>query len=66
MMKGLFGKKSTIERIGKVIGLKPKRSNTALRSGLATAGVAAGLTVLSAVVSAVRDRNSDGGSRDDG
>ena len=66
MMRGLFGKKSIIERIGKGIGLKPKRSSTALRSGLATAGVAAGLTVLSAVVSAVRDRNSDGGSRDDG
>ena len=65
-MKGPFGKKSIIERIGQGIGLKPKRSNTALRSGLATAGVAAGLTVLSAVVSAVRNRNTDGGSRDDG
>ena len=65
-MKGLFGKKSIIDRIGKGIGLKPRRSNTALRSGLATAGVAAGLTVLSAVVSAVRDRNSDGASREDG
>lgn len=65
-MKGLFAKKSIIERIGKSIGMKPKRSKTALRSGLATAGAAAGLTVLSAVISEVRARNSNRRPRDDG
>lgn len=64
-MKGRFGKKSIIERIRRGIGRKPQRSNTALKSGLATAGVAAGLTVLSAVVSGVRARNQRG-VREDG
>ena len=65
-MKGLFAKKSIIDRIAEGIGMKPKRSNTAVRSGLATAGVAAGLTVLSAVVSEVRARKTRGAARDDG
>ena len=61
-MNKLFGKKTMIDRLGEAVGLKPKRSNTAMRSGLAAAGAAAGLAVASAVVSALRDRQSDGKS----
>ena len=59
-MNKLFGKKTIIDRLGEAVGLRPKRSTTALRSGLAAAGAAAGLAVVSAVVSALRDRQSDG------
>ena len=59
-MNTLFGKKTIIDRLGEAVGLKPKRSSTALRSGLAAAGAAAGLAAASAVVSALRDRKSDG------
>lgn len=55
-----FGKKTIIDRLGEAVGLKPKRSSTALRSGFVAAGAAAGLTVVSAVVSALRERRSDG------
>jgi crotonobetainyl-CoA:carnitine CoA-transferase CaiB-like acyl-CoA transferase len=63
-MNKLFGKKTIIDRLGEAVGLKPKRSTTAVRSGLAAAGAAAGLAVVSAVVSALRDRQGDG-KRDD-
>ena len=59
-MNRLFGKKTIIDRLGEAVGLKPKRSSTALRSGFAAAGAAAGLAIASAVVSAVRERQSDG------
>lgn len=59
-MNKLFGRKTMIDRLGEAVGLKPKRSSTALRSGLAAAGAAAGLTVVSAVLSALRDRQTDG------
>jgi hypothetical protein len=59
-MNKLFGKKTIIDRLGEAVGLRPKRSTTALRSGLAAAGAAAGLAVVSAVVSAFRDRQSEG------
>ena len=59
-MNRLFGKKTIIDRLGEAVGLKPKRSTTALRSGLAAAGAAAGLAVVSAVVSTLRERQSDG------
>jgi hypothetical protein len=59
-MTKLFGKKTVIDRLGEAVGLKPKRSNTALKSGVAAAGGLAGLAVVSAVVSALRDRQSDG------
>lgn len=59
-MNRLFGKKTIIDRLGEAVGLKPKRSSTALRSGFAAAGAAAGLAVASAVVSAVRERQSGG------
>ena len=60
MMYKLFGKKTIIDRLGEAVGLRPKRSSTALRSGLAAAGAAAGLAAVSAVVSVLRDRQSDG------
>jgi crotonobetainyl-CoA:carnitine CoA-transferase CaiB-like acyl-CoA transferase len=63
-MNKLLGKKTIIDRLGEAVGLKPKHSTTALRSGLAAAGAAAGLAAVSAVVSALRDRQSDG-KRDD-
>jgi len=64
-MNKLFGKKTTIDRLGEAVGLKPKRSSTTLRSGVAAAGAAAGLAVVSAVVSALRDRQSESdGKRD--
>lgn len=59
-MNKFFGKKTVIDRLGEAIGLKPKGSSTALKSGLAAAGVAAGLVVASAVASARRERQSDG------
>jgi hypothetical protein len=59
-MNKLFGKKTIIDRLGEAVGLKPKRSSTTLRSGLAAAGAATGLAVVSAVVSARRDRQRDG------
>lgn len=59
-MNKLFGKKTIIDRLGEAVGLKPKRSSTALKSGFAAAGAAAGLAVVSAVVSALRERQSDG------
>jgi crotonobetainyl-CoA:carnitine CoA-transferase CaiB-like acyl-CoA transferase len=59
-MNKLFGKRTIIDRLGEAVGLRPKRSATALRSGLAAAGAATGLAVVSAVVSALRDRQSDG------
>ena len=59
-MNKLFGKKTMIDRLGEAVGLKPKRSSTALRSGVAAAGAAAGLAVVSAVLSAFRDRQTDG------
>ena len=59
-MNKLFGKKTIIDRLGEAVGLKPKRSSTAMRSGLVAAGAVAGLAVVSAVVSALRDRESDG------
>ncbi len=59
-MNRLFGKKTIIDRLGEAVGLKPRRSSTAVRSGLAAAGAAAGLAIVSAVVSAFRDRQSDG------
>jgi crotonobetainyl-CoA:carnitine CoA-transferase CaiB-like acyl-CoA transferase len=59
-MNKLFGKRTIIDRLGEAVGLKPKRSTTALRSGLAAAGAAAGLAIVSAVVSALRERQSDG------
>lgn len=59
-MNKLFGKKTIIDRLAEAVGLKPKRSSTALRSGVAAAGAAAGLAVVSAVISAVRDRQTDG------
>ena len=59
-MNKLFGKKTIIDRLGEAVGLKPRRSSTAVRSGLAAAGAAAGLAIVSAVVSAFRDRQSDG------
>ena len=59
-MNKLFGKKTIIDRLGEAVGLKSKRSSTTLKSGLAAAGGVAGLTVVSAVVSALRDRQSDG------
>ena len=59
-MNRLFGKKTIIDRLGEAVGLKPKRSSTALRSGLTAAGAAAGLAIVSAVVSALRDRQSYG------
>ena len=59
-MNKLFGKKTIIDRLGEAVGLRPKRSTTALRSGLAAAGAAAGLAIVSAVVSALRDRQSYG------
>ena len=37
-MTKLFGKKTIIDRLGEAVGRKPKRSNTAVRSGLAAAG----------------------------
>ncbi len=56
-MVALFRKKSFVDRIGEALGRKPRRSGgTAVRSGLIALGSAAGLTALSAVVSAVRDR----------
>ena len=58
-MTKLFGKKTIIDRLGEAVGLKPKRSSTAVRSGLAAAGAAAGLAAVSAVVSSLRDRHSD-------
>jgi crotonobetainyl-CoA:carnitine CoA-transferase CaiB-like acyl-CoA transferase len=59
-MTKLFGKKTIIDRLGEAVGRKPKRSNTAVRSGLAAAGAAAGLAAVSAVVSSLRDRHSNG------
>jgi hypothetical protein len=59
-MNKLFGKKTIIDRLGEAVGLKPKRSSTVMRSGLAAAGAAAGLAVVSAVVSTLRERQSDG------
>jgi crotonobetainyl-CoA:carnitine CoA-transferase CaiB-like acyl-CoA transferase len=59
-MNKLFGKKTIFDRLGEAVGLKPKRSSTAVRSGLAAASAAAGLAVVSAVVSALRERQSDG------
>ena len=59
-MNKLFGKKTIIDRLVEAVGLKPKRSSTALRSGLTAAGAAAGLAIVSAVVSALRDRQSYG------
>jgi crotonobetainyl-CoA:carnitine CoA-transferase CaiB-like acyl-CoA transferase len=59
-MNKLFGKKTMIDRLGAAVGLKPKRSSTAVRSGLAAVGATAGLAAVSAVVSALRDRQSDG------
>lgn len=59
-MNKLFGKRTIIDRLREAVGLKPKRARTALRSGLAAAGGFAGLTVVSAVVSGLRDRQSDG------
>ena len=61
-MNKLFGKKTIIDRLGEAVGLKPKRSSPALRSGLVAAGGVAGLALASAVVSALRDRQSDGES----
>jgi hypothetical protein len=58
-MTKLFGKKTIIDRLGEAVGLKPKRSSTAVRSGLAAAGAAAGLAAVSAVVSSLRDRQSE-------
>jgi len=58
-MNKLFGKKTIIDRLGEAVGLKPKRSSTAVRSGLAAAGAAAGLAAVSAVVSSLRDRQSE-------
>jgi len=58
-MTKLFGKKTIIDRLGEAVGLKPKRSSTAVRSGLAAAGAAAGQAAVSAVVSSLRDRHSD-------
>ena len=58
-MNRLFGKKTIIDRLGEAVGLKPRRSSTAVRSGLAAAGAAAGLAIVSAVVSAFRDRQGD-------
>ena len=63
-MNRLFGKKTIIDRLGEAVGLKPKRSSTALKSGVAAAGGVAGLAVVSAVVSALLDRQRDG-KRDD-
>ena len=59
-MNNLFGRKTMIERLGEAVGLKPKHSNTALKSGVAAVGVAAGLAAVSAVVSAIRERQSEG------
>ena len=59
-MNKLFGKKTIIDRLGEAVGLKSKQTTTVVRSGLAAAGAAAGLAVLSAVVSALRDRQSEG------
>ena len=59
-MNKLFGKKTIVDRLREAVGLKPKRSSTAVKSGLAAAGAAAGLAALSAVVSVVRDRQSEG------
>jgi hypothetical protein len=59
-MNKLFSKKTKIDRLGEALGLKPKRSGTAVKSGLAAASAAAGLAVVSAVVSALRERQSDG------
>jgi hypothetical protein len=59
-MNKFFGKKTIVDRLGEAAGLKPKRSSTALKSGLAAAGAAAGLAVVSAVVSTLRERQSDG------
>ena len=59
-MNKLFGQKTIIDRLGEAVGLKPKRSSTALRSGFAAAGAVAGLAIASAVVSAVRERQSGG------
>ena len=58
-MNNLFGRKTIVDRLGEAVGLKPKRSSTALKSGLAAAGAAAGLAAVSAVVSALRERQSD-------
>jgi hypothetical protein len=58
-MTKLFGKKTIIDRLGEAVGLKPKRSSTAVRSGLAAAGAAAGLAAVSAVVSTLRDRQTE-------
>jgi hypothetical protein len=59
-MNKLFGKKTIFDRLGEAVGLKPKRSSTALRSGFAAAAAAVGLAVASAVVSGLRERPSNG------
>ena len=59
-MSKLFGKKTIIDRLGEAVGLKQKRSSTAVKSGVAAAGGVAGLAVVSAIVSALRDPQSDG------
>jgi hypothetical protein len=59
-MNKLFRRKTMIDRLGDAVGLKPKYLTTALRSGVAAAGAAVGLAAVSAVVSAIRERQSDG------
>lgn len=60
-----FGRKSFVDRVGKMLGRKPRRSRrNATRSGLVSLGAVAGVTALSAVVSAIRQRQDEGG-RDD-
>lgn len=61
-MNKLFGKKSIIDRAKAAVGLKSKRSSSARTSGLITAGGVAGLAIVSAVISALRDRQDNGGS----
>ena len=64
-MNKLFGKKTIIDRLGETVGLKPKRSSTGLKSGVAAAAGIAALTAVSAVVSALRDRQTESdGKRD--
>lgn len=59
-MNKLFRRKTMIDRLGEAVGVKPKYVTTALRSGVVAAGAAVGLAAVSAVVSAVRERQSDG------
>ena len=58
-MNKLFGKKTIVDRLGEAVGLKPKHLTTALKSGLAAAGAAAGLAGSVAVLVALNRGYAD-------